>query len=145
MNWVLKLVLAGAGVFFVNATVLSIIIASFPWAENALYGRGTWWLSLPVTLRLVYIVCIAPILEEILHRQIILNHFIKKERAVLGLFVSSTTFGLHHYVTGWGWLKVVDMFFVGLVFGWAFIRHRLAGSWLCHITNNVLAATLSLF
>ena len=140
MNWVVKVVLVGMCVFLVNTLVLSVIIVSFPWAENALYGRGTWWLSQPVAFRFIYVVIIAPVLEEILHRQLILNYFLKRDMVILGLLVSSATFGIHHYIAGWGWLKVVDMFFVGLVFGWAFFRHKLAGSWLCHTTNNVMAS-----
>ncbi len=130
----------GFVLFFVNSAALTAIFNLFPWAEKALTGEGSWWMRMPVIFQAFYVFAVAPVLEEILHRQIILNLTMKKLGTIPAILISSATFGIHHCLTGWGWLKAVDMFFVGLVFGLIYIRYGLKGSWMCHTANNSIAA-----
>lgn len=90
-------------------------------------------------MKVLYVVGVAPLLEEIIHRRIVLQFFLSKNLMFAGLVVSSLTFGFHHVIFGWGWLKAVDMFFVGLVFGVVYIKYKLFGSWLSHFSNNLMS------
>lgn len=90
-------------------------------------------------MKILYVIGVAPVVEEIIHRRLILQFFLSRGMAFIGLIVSSLTFGLHHLLFGKGFLKAVDMLFVGILFGAVYLRYRLLGSWHTHFSNNVMS------
>jgi len=137
-------VVVGVACFWINFAVLSYLFANFEWTIRAVFGRGSWWVYQPLAVKAIYVAGIAPIIEELIHRRLILQAFINKSLPRLGLVVSSATFGVYHMVFGWGWLKAVDMFFVGIVFGLVYLKYKLTGSWLCHLSNNLMSVLMML-
>ncbi|MBU0756482.1 MAG: CPBP family intramembrane metalloprotease [Nanoarchaeota archaeon] len=70
---------------------------------------------------------------------IIIGVFLDKKKKILGLIISSIIFGIWHVIFGWGPLKAVNMFFVGLVFGGIYLKYGFKGSILCHYANNFMS------
>ncbi|WP_048085652.1 CPBP family intramembrane glutamic endopeptidase [Archaeoglobus veneficus] len=141
---VLFIITAGIFCYLVNYTFLNFMITNYSWAWGAIFGKGSWWLNQPLYVRIPYVLLVAPIYEELIHRRLVMHFFVARGETELGLLISSATFALHHFIFGWGWLKAIDMFFVGLVFGAVYAEYRLAGSWLCHTANNGMAAVFML-
>ena len=136
---VLLVTTVGVICYVVNYNFLQFMLTNYSWTVEAIFGRGSWWLNQPIHVKVPYVLIIAPLYEELIHRRIIMQFFLARNETELGLLVSSLTFALHHYIFGWGWFKAVDMFFVGLVFGAVYIEYRFTGSWLCHTANNAMA------
>ncbi len=108
-------VVVGVVCFWINFTILSYLFANFEWTINAVFGKGSWWIYQPIAVKAIYMAGIAPIVEELIHRRLILQAFINKNLPILGLIVSNITFGIHHILFGWGWLKAVESaWFLGL-------------------------------
>ncbi len=142
-NVVIPLVI-GIVCFVVNFSVLNFLFSSFPWTINLFLGRGSWWIYQPLSVKIVYVVGVAPIVEELIHRRLVLQFFLNKNMIATGLLVSGVTFGAHHVLFGWGILKAVDMFFVGTVFGLVYLKYRLLGSWIAHLSNNTASIVTAL-
>jgi len=141
---ILLVITVGIICYLVNYAFLIFILTSYSWADEAISGRGSWWLSQPLYTKVLYVFIIAPFYEELIHRRIVMQFFLSRNENELGLLIASLTFALHHYLLGWGWLKAIDMFFVGLVFGIVYIEYRFKGSWLCHMANNGMAVAFML-
>lgn len=81
------------------------------------------------------IVVVAPLMEELLFRGLILRGLLGRFRPWVAVLLSAMLFGLMH-VNPW---QMVPTFFLGLVFGWFYLR---TGSlWPCvaaHALNNLL-------
>lgn len=131
--------MVGVLTFLVNFSILTYLFSAFPWIVSLFFGKGSWWVYQPFNVKVFYVVGIAPVVEEIIHRRIVLQFFLSRDLLIFGLVVSSLTFGVHHVIFGWGWLKAVDMFFVGLVFGIIYTKYKLLGSWLSHFSNNLMS------
>lgn len=114
--------ITGVLCFLVNFSVLRYFFSNFPWITGLFFGKGSWWIYQPLGVKVVYVIGVAPIAEELIHRRLILQFFLNKGKVFIGLIVSSLTFGLHHILFGWGILKAADMFFVGLVFGAVYLK-----------------------
>ncbi len=140
----LLVVTAGVICYVINCTLLTFMLTNYSWADEAIFGRGSWWLSQPVYTKVFYVLVVAPFYEELIHRRIVMQLFVTRNETELGLLISSITFALHHYLFGWGWLKAVDMFFIGLVFGTVYAEYGFKGSWLCHVANNGMAVAFIL-
>ncbi len=134
----------GVACFIVNFSVLNLLFSSFPWTISLFFGRGSWWLYQPFSIKIIYVVGVAPIIEELIHRRLVLQFFLNRNMIVIGLLVSGVTFGAHHVLFGWGILKAVDMFFVGTVFGLVYLKYRLLGSWIAHFSNNAASIAAAL-
>ncbi|RLI89621.1 MAG: hypothetical protein DRO98_00605 [Archaeoglobales archaeon] len=137
---ILLVTTVGVVCYIVNYSFLSFMLTNYPWVAKAFFGKGSWWLDQPIYVKVPYVLVIAPLYEELIHRRIVMQFFVTRGETELGMLISSITFALHHYLFGWGWFKAVDMFFVGLVFGAIYIEYRFTGSWLCHTANNAMAA-----
>lgn len=130
--------------FLVNFSVLRFLFSNFPWIIGLFFGRGSWWIYQPLSVKVVYVIGVAPIVEEVIHRRLVLQFFLNRDMVFTGLIISSLTFGLHHILFGWGILKAVDVFFIGMVFGAVYLRYRLFGSWLTHFSNNLMSVIFTL-
>lgn len=128
----LKIILIGVAMFvlvyFFNLTVFS----KYPFLIPKI-----WWLSLPWPYLFLYLVVLAPVIEEVIHRRLIMEYFLKKKKTKVAYFVSSITFGLHHILSGWGLLKFFTIFASGFVYGYIYEKDKLKGSLLLHVTNNL--------
>ena len=130
--------LVGIALFYINSNLLGLIFRLFPETLALTFGWGPWWLAQPMYVKIVYVGIAAPFIEELIFRLGIYG-FLLKRKLPGGLIISSLLFGLYHMVSGWGILKAVNMFFVGLVFGAVFKRYKFKGALISHITNNALA------
>jgi|GEM_PF-1063592 len=137
-------VLIGVLLYIANSTLLKIVFTLWPATITLTFGRGSWWLDEGWFVKAVYVGLIAPLIEELFFRRIILQHFIFRRQATLGLIVSSLTFGLYHMAFGWGVGKTVDMIIVGLVFGLLYMKYGFRGSLLAHYANNACAVAAML-
>jgi len=134
-------ILLGGLLFWANLYALTWLM-SLGGLDELLYGRGSWWLNESLIVKAAYVGVIAPFVEELLFRRLLLNQFINKKKAAAGLLLSSLLFGLWHMLYGWGPLKTADMFLVGLAFGLSYMKWGFKGSLLTHYTNNLMALLL---
>jgi membrane protease YdiL (CAAX protease family) len=104
--------------------------------EHLTAGRGNMWQSI------ILLCVVAPITEEIVFRGLILQGLTKRSRAVTAILVSSFLFAVLH-LNPW---QAVPAFFLGILFGWWFLRTE--SLWPClwgHALNNGLPALLGIF
>ncbi|MEA2003884.1 MAG: CPBP family intramembrane glutamic endopeptidase, partial [archaeon] len=94
---------AGAAIFFINTTIISYIFTAYPWTITAVMGKGRWWLTQSILVKIFYVGLISPILEELIFRKYIYGWFLKKDMNNAGIVVSSTLFSLYHILFGWSW------------------------------------------
>ena len=130
-------VATGVLLFLANWTLLGIIFYLDSRSIELTYGRGSWWVKESFLVKAVYVGLIAPFLEELIFRRLLLDYFMEKKHAKIGLLVSSACFGLWHLLFGWGPLKAADMTLVGLVFGIMYTKFKFRGSLLAHYANNL--------
>ncbi|MCK5040053.1 MAG: CPBP family intramembrane metalloprotease [Candidatus Aenigmarchaeota archaeon] len=133
------LITIGIVLYLINSNFLKFLFEAYPRSLELTFGRGGWWLTEPAYVKIIYVGFIAPFFEELVFRKLMLGRFIKKEQFVFGLVLSSVVFGLWHMVIGWGILKAVDMFVVGVVFGLVYRKYGFGGSLLSHFANNWVA------
>ncbi len=97
-------------------------------------------INLNTILLFLNAVILAPILEELVFRGLILNSFLKKNK-LLGIFISSILFALIHMTV----ISFVTSFLFGLVLSIVFIRKGIIYSILLHIIYNLVWFTLKSF
>jgi uncharacterized protein len=103
--------------------------------EDALGGRQSFWGSFWV------LVCVAPIVEEMLFRGVILNGFMKRYDHRKAILVSAFLFALMH---GNPW-QFFTAFCLGVFLGFCFVKtHSLFTCMFAHSINNLLAFIYSL-
>jgi membrane protease YdiL (CAAX protease family) len=129
----------GIILYLINSNFLKAMFNLFPATLMLTFGDGAWWLVTPWYVKVLYVGIIAPILEELVFRHLLLGWFIKKKHFWIGLVISSIAFGFWHMVSGWGILKAVDMIFVGMVFALIYRRYGIKGSIIAHLANNWLS------
>jgi len=130
---------AGAALYVANTAFLGWLFSLDPSLQGLIYGRGPWWLRESMLVKTLYVGIIAPFIEELAFRRLLLGFFIARKKAVAGLLLSSILFGAWHLAFGWGVLKALDMTVVGLIFGLTYWRWKFKGSLLAHYANNLLA------
>jgi uncharacterized protein len=90
----------------------------------------------------LYLVLIAPIVEEVLFRGIMLEGLSKKYSPVVSIMFTSFLFGISH-INPW---QILFTFILGLLFGWLYLKTRsLVPSIFCHILNNLVSFLFLLF
>ena len=102
----------GGVLYLVNSNFLHFLFNFYPPSLELTIGRGSWWITQPAHVKIIYVGFIAPFFEELGFRKLLLGGFVKRKLFVPGLILSSIVFGFWHMVFGWGILKAVDMFFV---------------------------------
>jgi len=84
-------------------------------------------------------VVIAPILEEIIYRLVLISVFtVILGSPMLAVVASAFLFGLGHVL--YGGMKFVDSFVTGLLYGWAFVLVGLPVVIIAHMTHNFFAS-----
>lgn len=141
-----SLFLAGAALFIINTSAISHMFTTYPWTIKAVMGDGSWWLTQAILVKIIYVGLISPIIEELIFRRYVYGWFLKKGMDTEGIIISSALFSLYHILFGWGWMKAVIMFPVGIIFAIIYRKYNLKGAITAHMGNNlssVAAMTLS--
>ncbi|WP_314292386.1 CPBP family intramembrane glutamic endopeptidase [Leptotrichia massiliensis] len=88
----------------------------------------------PLYLHIVHAICIAPILEEIIFRGVIMNN-LKKYGIKIAIISNSILFGLSHYNID----MIILAFFIGIVLSYVANRYSIKYSILMHILINMIS------
>lgn len=92
------------------------------------------------TLMIISIIVLGPIVEEIIFRLVLMNHF--NWKPVHHLIFSSLIFGMVHVLVG-GWLHIIPYFLMGLVLGYFYLKNN--NIWyvtVLHMLHNGLTVVL---
>ena len=90
----------------------------------------------PLYLHIVHAICVAPILEEIIFRGVIMNN-LKKYGIKTAIISNSILFGLSHYNID----MIIPAFFMGIVLSYVAYRYSIKYSILMHILINMISET----
>ena len=88
----------------------------------------------PIYTDIIYAICIAPVLEEIVFRGVLMT-YLKKYGIKTAIIISSLFFGISHYNI----YMVIPAFFIGIVY-----KYSLKYSVLLHILMNIVANMLKI-
>ena len=90
----------------------------------------------PLYLHIVHAICVAPVLEEIIFRGVIMNN-LKKYGIKTAIISNSILFGLSHYNID----MIIPAFFIGIVLSYVAYRYSIKYSILMHILINMISET----
>ena len=88
----------------------------------------------PIYTDIIYAICIAPVLEEIVFRGVLMT-YLKKYGIKTAIIISSLFFGISHYNI----YMVIPAFFIGIVLACVTYKYSLKYSVLLHILMNIVA------
>ncbi len=88
----------------------------------------------PIYTDIIYAICIAPILEEIVFRGVLITN-LKKYGIKTAVIISSLFFGISHYNID----MVIPAFFIGIILACVAYKYSLKYSVLLHILMNIVA------
>ena len=120
--------------FILNATGIGELF-SYETVSEALAGGNA-------IVRILAVVIIIPMVEELCFRGIILNRLLSWTKVWVAAIIQAVLFGVAHL----NLVQGVYAFIVGLVFGLIYVRYRKL--WLCiagHMAFNLPSAIISLF
>lgn len=111
---------------------LEPLMALFPqrWFDemNAMFGRGIW--------TIITVVVLAPVLEEMLLRGIVLKGALQRYCPMAAILISAALFGIFHMSL----LQGIPGFFIGIVLGFVFWKTgSLIPVMIIHAVNNAIA------
>lgn len=138
-DWLLTAgVLAAAVIFSFGSAMLVSALLSYVgpgWAEDFV-GADDWLNEGPVVFLLVVVLVVAPVIEEVLFRGVVLHRLAVKWGLAPAVVVSSVVFGLLH-------VNFVGVGVLGIVLALLYVRTRtlivpIAG----HVLNNGIAVSL---
>ena len=93
----------------------------------------------PIYTDIIYAICIAPVLEEIVFRGVLMT-YLKKYGIKTAIIISSLFFGISHYNI----YMVIPAFFIGIVLACVAYKYSLKYSVLLHILMNIVANMLKI-
>ena len=93
----------------------------------------------PIYTDIIYAICIAPVLEEIVFRGVLMT-YLKKYGIKTAIIISSLFFGISHYNI----YRVIPAFFIGIVLACVAYKYSLKYSVLLHILMNIVANMLKI-
>ena len=88
----------------------------------------------PIYTDIIYAICIAPVLEEIVFRGVLMT-YLKKYGIQTAIIVSSLFFGISHYNI----YMIIPAFFIGIVLAYVSCKYSIKYSILLHILLNIVA------
>ena len=91
-------------------------------------------IEIPLYLHIVHAICVAPVLEEIIFRGVIMNN-LKKYGIKTAIISNSILFGLSHYNID----MIIPAFFIGIVLSYVAYRYSIKYSILMHILINMIS------
>lgn len=132
----IKLIPISLLLIFSMSYIIGQIMTYLPGYEAMLESYKAMFAGVnPITL-LVGAALIGPICEEIIFRGIILEGLSKKYNPINAIVFSAFIFGIVHLHP----LQVINAFFIGLVFGWIYLKTQ--SLWVCivaHVLYNGIA------
>ena len=93
----------------------------------------------PIYTDIIYAICIAPILEEVVFRGVLMTN-LKKYGIKTAIIISSLFFGISHYNI----YMVIPAFFIGIVLACVAYKYSLKYSVLLHVLMNIVANMLKI-
>ena len=93
----------------------------------------------PIYTDIIYAICIAPVLEEIVFRGVLMT-YLKKYGIKTAIIISSLFFGISHYNI----YMVIPAFFIGIVLACVAYKYSLKYSVLLHVLMNIVANMLKI-
>jgi membrane protease YdiL (CAAX protease family) len=114
-------------------------------AVGDLIGTGEG--ATEVTLIVLSVAVLAPLVEEILFRGVLIQWLLSKVNKVWVILFSGVAFGLAHFLPEpSAWLPAIGLVLVGFVLGWMAVRQQRIGMAVTtHAGVNLLAVLLILF
>ena len=88
----------------------------------------------PIYTDIIYAICIAPILEEVVFRGVLMTN-LKKYGIKTAIVISSLFFGISHYNI----YMIIPAFFIGIVLACVSYKYSIKYSVLLHILMNIVA------
>ena len=88
----------------------------------------------PIHTDIIYAICIAPVLEEVVFRGVLMTN-LKKYGIKTAIIISSLFFGISHYNI----YMVIPAFFIGIVLACVAYKYSLKYSVLLHVLMNIVA------
>lgn len=88
----------------------------------------------PIYTDIIYAICIAPILEEVVFRGVLMTN-LKKYGIKTAIVISSLFFGISHYNI----YMIIPAFFIGIVLACVAYKYSLKYSVLLHVLMNIVA------
>jgi membrane protease YdiL (CAAX protease family) len=134
-------VVLGVGVLLIGGFMTHLLAHGQPVHQDvSVLARGV-----PVGMRVLLallVVCVAPVVEELVFRGVLLSGLARRMHVGWAVLVSAVIFGCVHLPDfRFAWYPVPALILVGLVAGWLRIRTRsLWPSITLHATNNLVAA-----
>ena len=138
-DWLLTAgILAAAVIFSFGSAMLISTLLSYVgpgWVESFV-GADGWLNEGPLVFLLAIVLVVAPVIEEVLFRGVILHRLAVKWGLGPAIVVSSAVFGLLH-------VNFVGVGVLGIVMALLYVRTRtLIVPIACHVLNNAVAVSL---
>ena len=138
-DWLLTAgILAAAVIFSFGSAMLISALLSYVgpgWVESFV-GADGWLNEGPLVFLLAIVLVVAPVIEEVLFRGVILHRLAVKWGLGPAIVVSSAVFGLLH-------VNFVGVGVLGIVMALLYVRTRtLIVPIACHVLNNAVAVSL---
>ncbi len=130
----LPVMLLVPGLVLVTSTINSIVVEAFPMSAEQVALFDAMGSEAPIAL--MFTCVIAPLLEEMLFRGVILRSFLLQYSRTAAIIGSSVLFGIAHL----NLYQFVTALIAGLILGWLYERTR--SLWPCillHAANNTFA------
>ena len=138
-DWLLTAgILAAAVIFSFGSAMLISALLSYvgPGWPESFVGADGWLNEGPAVFLLVIVLVVAPVIEEVLFRGVMLHRIAVKWGLGPAIVVSSAVFGLLH-------VNFVGVGVLGIVMALLYVRTRtLIVPIACHVLNNAVAVSL---
>lgn len=90
----------------------------------------------------IFIVLLAPIIEEFIFRKLLMGHIFKNYKYT-GWIISSILFGSLHLLSGFSILGLVIYMSLGFILGWIYMKtKRIEASIIAHLFNNLVSIAM---
>ena len=133
-------VLLGVAVVFLGGLLTQLLARGQPVEQDVTLMAEGVSLSARIALA-VLVVCVAPFVEELVFRGVLLSGLATRMRVRWAIAGSAIVFGLAHLGDfGFAWYPIPQLVLLGLVLGW--LRVRSGSLWpsiTLHATNNLIA------
>jgi len=101
-------------------------------------------LSSSFILGAVFMVILAPVIEEFIFRKLIMGHILKNYKYT-GWIISSVFFGSLHLLSGFSIMGLIIYMALGFILGWVYMKtQRIEASIIVHMFNNLVSALVML-
>jgi len=132
----MKLIPLGVLLIFGLSYIIGQIMTYLPGYEAMLANYKSMFEGINPTALLIGAALIGPICEEIIFRGVILEGLSKQYKPINAIVFSAFVFAIIHLQP----LQVINAFFIGLAFGWIYLRTK--SLWVCifaHVLYNAIA------